>query len=103
MTDTPTALLPIAERLFELVDGQPVLLGAKCAPCGTVTFPIQGSCPRCTSEDVAEHRLATNGTLWTWTTQGFRPKTPPYAGPEEFTPYLVGYVELGGEVRVEGI
>jgi uncharacterized OB-fold protein len=32
--------------------------------------------------------------------QGFRPK-PPYAGPEEFEPYGVGYVELPGEVRVE--
>ena len=32
--------------------------------------------------------------------QGFRPK-PPYAGPEDFEPYGVGYVELPGEVRVE--
>jgi uncharacterized OB-fold protein len=47
--------------------------------------------------------LARTGTLWTWTTQGFRPKSPPYTGPEEFAPYGVGYVELGGEIRVEGI
>jgi uncharacterized OB-fold protein len=45
--------------------------------------------------------LARRGTLWSWTIQRFRPKSPPYAGPEEFEPYGVGYVELPGEVRVE--
>ena len=44
--------------------------------------------------------LSTTGTVWTWTTQNFRPP-PPYAGPEEFAPYHVGYVELPGEVIVE--
>jgi uncharacterized protein len=97
-TDTPAAIAP---GLFD-PDG-PVLLGARCAACGTVAFPAQGTCPRCTSEAMAPHRLAATGTLWTWTTQGFRPKSPPYTGPEAFTPYLVGYVELGGEIRVEGI
>ena len=49
-----------------------------------------------------ERLLARRGTLWTWTVQRFRPKSPPYAGrPEEFEPYGVGYVELPGEVRVE--
>lgn len=103
LNDPLKAPRPIADRLFELNGTQPVLLGSKCDACGTVTFPIQGSCPRCTSEEVDEHRLATTGTLWTWTTQGFRPKSPPYTGPEEFEAYLVGYVELGNEVRVEGI
>ena len=79
----------------------PVLLGSACRACGTVTFPRQGSCPRCTSTDVGEHRLARRGTLWSWTIQRFRPKSPPYVGPEEFEPYGVGYVELPGEVRVE--
>jgi uncharacterized OB-fold protein len=103
MPEAPTTLPPIAEGLFALDGDQPVLIGSRCAACGTVTFPVQASCPRCTSEDVAAHRLATSGTLWTWTSQGFRPKSPPYTGPEEFEGYLVGYVELGGEVRVEGI
>jgi uncharacterized OB-fold protein len=79
----------------------PVLLGSACRRCGTVTFPRQASCPRCTSTDVGEHRLARQGTLWSWTIQRFRPKSPPYTGPEEFEPYGVGYVELPGEVRVE--
>jgi uncharacterized OB-fold protein len=56
------------------------------------------------SEDVEEHLLARTGPLWTWTIQCFPPKSPPYAGKaDEFQPYGVGYVELGGEVRVEGI
>ena len=47
-------------------------------------------------------RLATKGTLWTWTIQGFPPKAPPFAGcAEPFTPFGVGYVELAGQVRVE--
>ena len=44
--------------------------------------------------------LGTTGTVWTWTSQEFRPP-PPYAGPTEFTPYHVGYVELPGELIVE--
>ena len=79
----------------------PVLLGSECRTCGTVTFPRQAACPRCTSTDVTERRLARRGTLWSWTIQRFRPKSPPYTGPEEFEPYGVGYVELPGEVRVE--
>ena len=68
-----------------------------------MTFPRQGSCPRCTSEDVRERLLSPRGTLWTWTVQCFPPKSPPYAvAPgEDFEPYAVGYVELPGEVRVE--
>jgi uncharacterized OB-fold protein len=66
-----------------------------------VTFPRQGSCARCTAEDVRERLLSPRGTLWTWTVQCFPPKSPPYAGGKDFEPYAVGYVELPGEVRVE--
>jgi uncharacterized OB-fold protein len=47
-----------------------------------------------------ERLLHETGKLWTFTVQGFRPKEP-YAGPAEFEPYGVGYVELPGEVMVE--
>src|SRR4051794_20910445 len=103
-TDAPPgAAQPIADDLFERTGDELVLLGSRCTECGTVAFPRQRSCPRCTSEQVEEHSLATTGTLWTWTTQGFRPKSPPYTGPEDFIEYAVGYVELGGEIRVEGL
>ena len=84
-----------------VMTAEPRLLGSRCERCGTVTFPRQRSCPRCTSVDVEAHRLATRGTLWTWTVQCFEPK-PPYVGDgRPFAPYGVGYVELPGEVRVE--
>ena len=80
----------------------PVLVGSRCRRCGVVAFPRQASCAACTSGDVEEHTLARRGTLWTWTIQCFRPKSPPYADEaEDFEPYGVGYVELPGEVRVE--
>jgi uncharacterized OB-fold protein len=52
---------------------------------------------------MAEHLLSRQGRLWAWTTQEFPPPSPPYAGPtgDAFVPYGVGYVELGGEVKVE--
>jgi uncharacterized OB-fold protein len=52
---------------------------------------------------MAEHLLARRGRLWAWTTQEFPPPAPPYAGParDAFVPFGVGYVELGGEVKVE--
>jgi uncharacterized OB-fold protein len=50
-----------------------------------------------------EHLLPRRGRLWAWTTQGFPPPSPPYRGPtgKDFVPFGVGYVELGGEVKVE--
>jgi uncharacterized protein len=76
------------------------LLGSRCDDCGAHTFPRQGGCPRCTGAAMADVPLVREGTLWSFTVQGFRPK-PPYAGPEEFEPYGVGYVELPGQLIVE--
>src|SRR5713226_5027724 len=93
----------VAEGLFTWPSDDPHLLGAKCQACGVVTFPGQGVCPRCTSSDMGVVELATRGTLWTWTVQGFPPKSPPYHPDEAkaFQPYGVGYVELPDQVRVE--
>jgi uncharacterized OB-fold protein len=92
---------PIADGLFTWPSDEPRLIGSRCDGCGNVSFPAQASCPRCTGTDVSEHLLSRGGVLWTWTVQGFRPKSPPYAGPAEFEPYPVGYIELPGEVKVE--
>jgi uncharacterized OB-fold protein len=95
-------MTPLAEGLFTIAGGLPRLIGSQCAECGAVAFPKQASCPKCTSQEVAERLLARRGTLWTWTIQCFPPKSPPYAGvPDTFEPFGVGYVELPGEVRVE--
>jgi len=55
-------------------------------------------------EELERVLLPRRGTLWTFTTQRFRPPAPPYAGDddaESFVPFAVGYVELPGTLRVE--
>jgi uncharacterized OB-fold protein len=95
---------PFAEGLFTWPSDEPRLIGSRCTKCGLTTFPKQESCPGCPSETMEEVLLEPKGTLWVFTTQEFRPK-PPYKGPEdlnaEWQPYGVGYVDLGGAVRVE--
>ena len=86
----------------ELVDGVPRLVAGTCDACGTMMFPLRERCPACASADVSRTFLPGRGTLWTWTTQGFEPKSPPYVPDGEFEPYAVGYVELDGYLRVEG-
>lgn len=48
--------------------------------------------------------LSPRGRLWSWTVQRFKPKAPPYQGPDEdpFKPFLVGFVEFPEGVIVEG-
>ena len=95
--------VPLAEGLFTFPSDEPQLIGSRCTECGIITFPAQGSCPRCASTSMEEHLLARRGRLWAWTTQDFPPPSPPYAGPtgKDFVPFAVGYVELPGEVKVE--
>lgn len=94
------AVIPVDDGLFT-TSGEFRLVGSACRTCGTVTFPAQHSCPRCTGVDVERRPLATRGTLWTWTVQRFPPKEP-YRGPvDAFRPYAVGYVELPDGVLVE--
>jgi uncharacterized OB-fold protein len=95
--------VPVAEGIFTGPPDAPRLIGSRCAACAIVTFPAQGSCPRCASTEMAEHLLPPRGRLWAWTTQHFAPPSPPYAGPtgDAFVPYGVGYVELADEVKVE--
>jgi uncharacterized OB-fold protein len=103
MVSAPHRQRPVAEGLFDWPSDDPGLIGSACRLCDTVIFPQQSSCPRCTAEDTAARLLPRRGTLWTFTVQGFLPKSPPYAGtetPATFVPYGVGYVDLG-DVKVE--
>jgi len=97
------AQVPVAEGVFTFPSDDPQLIGSRCTACAIVTFPAQGSCPRCASTEMEEHLLARRGRLWAWTTQDFPPPAPPYSGPsgKDFVPFGVGYVELPGEVKVE--
>jgi len=97
------ARVPVAEGIFTWPADDPQLIGSRCTACGIVTFPSQGACPRCAATAMAKHLLPRRGLLWAWTIQHFPPPSPPYAGPTgtAFVPFGVGYVELGGEVKVE--
>jgi uncharacterized OB-fold protein len=90
-----SALAPVAPGLWT-DEPEPRLIGARCAN-GEIVFPLPSGDAAATVEPVA---LSRRGTLWSWTTQGFEPKEP-YRGPQPFHPFLIGYVELPGEVIVE--
>lgn len=96
--------VPVAEGIFTWPSDEPRLLGSRCTNCGNHMFPVQGGCPKCTGSDTETVELSPRGTLWTWTIQGFPPKSPPFIGnddPATFRPFGVGYVELPGQVKVE--
>jgi len=96
--------VPVAEGLFTWPSDEPRLIGGQCAACGLVGFPAGAACQRCGATEATEKLLSDRGALWTFTTQDFRPPSPPYDGAdtaETFRPYAIGYVELPGEVMVE--
>ena len=90
----------VDDALFTETPDGPTLRGSRCDDCGAHTFPAQGGCPRCTGSSMSEVPLSRTGTLWSWTVQGFTPKTP-YTGDAIYEPYGVGYVELPGQLIVE--
>ena len=89
-------LTPIAPNLWRDTAEGPRLLGARRED-GSITFPVP---ERSAETDPEMVELSPRGTLWSWTTQNFEPKSP-YEGPEPFEPYIVGYVELPAQVIVE--
>ena len=99
MTTSAPAWRYVDETLFESAHPDSALVGAKCTGCGTVTFPVPDSCPRCGGSAMGTAVLPREGTLWSYTVQSFAPKTP-FRTVEPFTPFGVGYVDLG-EVIVE--
>lgn len=84
----------IAEGLLT-DEAPPRLIGGRHRETGRIIFP----CPE--SADYEPYPLGRTGTLWSYTIQRYRPKSPPYAGPETFAPWPVAYVELPGETIVE--
>jgi uncharacterized OB-fold protein len=99
-----TTQVPLAPDLFTWPADEPALLAGRASD-GTLVFPyrrhrIVGGA----REELERVELPRRGTLWTFTTQRFRPPEPPYAGSDDadtFEPYTVGYIELPGALRVE--
>jgi len=92
-----------APGVFTWPSDDPQLIGGRCGSCAAIIFPRAPACPRCGDTAMDEHPLARAGTLVSFTTQDFLPKEPYASGETEetFTPYGVGLVQLGDEVRVE--
>jgi uncharacterized OB-fold protein len=74
----------------------PALIGGRDRATGRIVFPLPSDAQR--FEPVA---LPREGRIWSWTVQRFRPKSPPYLGPEAFQPFAIAYVELPDAVIVE--
>lgn len=87
----------IAENLICPSDDGIALIVSRNRETGRLHFPARPE------NDPRYERvtLPRQGRLWSWTVQRFRPKSPPYAGPDAFEPYAVGYVELDGALIVE--
>lgn len=84
----------VAEGLFTWPSEQPQLIASQRD--GRLTFPARPG-----DEQVLLER---RGTLWGFTTQQFRPPSPPYDGNDTaatFTPYALGYVELPGQLLIQ--
>lgn len=90
-------------HLINLDQGGPSLVGNQCRNCGEVYFAANSGCTRCLSTEMAPIDLGNQGVLWSWTIQGFLPKSPYNSGETEldFKPYGVGYVEMATGIKVE--
>jgi uncharacterized OB-fold protein len=100
----PDPIAPfISDNLLTLDGGTLHLLASCDKATGRLVFP-----PRPVDDERFDQvLLPRRGTLWSWTIQRFRPKSPPYQGPDAFEPFPVGYVELDGalivEARLQGV
>ncbi len=95
---------PISPGLFDFDDGDLVLLGSR-RDGGAVCFPAERAELFDGDVEIVPVRLATEGTLYTFTSQEFAPPLP-YLGDrsrEGFAPYLVGYIELAEGMLVESL
>ena len=98
MTKTRTPALG-AEGWFT-EEGGPALLGSRCTTCGTVFFPKAAyACrnPECAGTTFAEARLATSGTVWSYTDAQYQPPPPYVPTTDPYEPFALAAVELDGD------
>jgi uncharacterized OB-fold protein len=92
----------IAEGLYRKADDGVRLIAGRRKADGEMRFPMPSGADAGLFDPV---ELPSEGTLWSYTVQRFRPKTPPYIGADDertFQPFALGYVEFPGQVIVEG-
>lgn len=84
----------VRDGLFTVGDS-PHLVGGRCDDCGRHHFPLLGTCPYCSSDQITRAELSRRGTLWGWTAVTAPP--PGYLGD---VPFGFGVVELPEGLRV---
>lgn len=78
-------------------DGGPALLGSRCTTCSTVFFPKAAyACrnPDCAGTEFADARLATTGTVWSYTDARYQPPPPYVPTTDPYEPFALAAVEL---------
>lgn len=81
-------------------EGGPALLGSRCTTCNTVAFPkATAFCPnpRCAGTEFAEHRLASTGTVWSYTDARYQPPPPYVPTSDPYEPFAIAAVELDAD------
>jgi len=90
-TDTPH---PMPQPWRE-DNGTIVLLGEKCSGCGKRFFPKVAFCDQCDGDTFEVTEIGARGNLYSF--------SEIHVAPKAFkTPYVVGYVDFGDDVRVFG-
>lgn len=75
--------------------GRITLIGGKCTGCGKRFFPDAAFCDRCDGDRFEPVDIGITGRLYSY--------SEIHVAPRAFnTPYVVGYVDFGDDVRVFG-
>lgn len=81
-------------------EGGAALLGSRCTTCGTVFFPKASyACrnPECAGTEFVEARLASTGTVWSYTDARYQPPPPYVATSDPYEPFALAAVELDAD------
>lgn len=85
----PNSIDPTRLRLTNDDGTQGVLLGSVCGDCGVKVFGPATFCQSCTSGNLSQLELSTQGTLFSYTVV----RVPPAGWPGP-VPYILGEIEL---------
>jgi len=94
--------LPIREGLLTMPLSplsEVQLLGSRCKGCQEISLGKGQYCPNCGDQEIKDFPLSKRGKLWTYTIIRHRPPGD-YKGPDPFSPYGLGLVELPEGIRI---
>jgi len=78
-------------------EGEPALIGTRCAECSTTVFPPTATfCPNpaCRGRDLEQVELARRGRVWSYTDAQYAPPAPYVQPAEDHEPFAIAAVEL---------